>query len=84
MQCRWRRKDAGAARHDTRRDRGEASDGICGIDAILQDSIPGRVTLYGLVLAKRFQQISKGLLRNIFNDDSLAQRDEDGVRRCPS
>src|SRR5260370_3099232 len=46
----------------------EASDGICGIDAILKDTIPGRESLYGLFLSKPFHPITKSPLRQIFTD----------------
>src|SRR6266851_1906621 len=61
----------------------QASDGIGGIDAIIQHRIPSGIALYGLVLAKGLEQIGKGLLGNILCDDGFAQRDEDGVRRAP-
>src|SRR5579859_1887293 len=60
----------------------EATDGICGIDAIADHRIPRGVAFDGLVLAERSQQIGKGLPGNIFSDYGFAQSDEDGMRRA--
>src|SRR5580704_5389321 len=59
----------------------ETADGICGVDAVVDDYVPVGIALDGLVLAERFQQVGEGLLRNVFRDDGLTQCDEDGVLR---
>src|SRR6202007_2543399 len=44
--------------------------------AVADHRFPGRIALHVLILAEGSQQISKGLLGNIFRDDRFAERNE--------
>ena len=63
----------------------EASNRIRGIDAIADHGIPGRITLYVLILAEGLQQIGERLLGNILGDvwfrAARRRRDAMGGRR---
>jgi len=60
----------------------EATDRICGIDAIIENGIPRGIAFVGLIMAECFQQIGEGLVGNVLRNDCFAKRDEDGVRRA--
>src|SRR5208282_848389 len=48
--------------------------------AIADDGIPVGIALYGLILAKGFQEIGEGSLGDILRDDRFTQGNEDGMR----
>ena len=57
----------------------EAADGIRGVDAVVDDGVPIFVAFYELILAKGFEQVGEGLLRNVLREHGFAKGDEDGV-----
>ena len=59
------------------------SDGIRGIDAVIDHGAPGRIALHRLVLAEGDQQVGKGLLGNSLGDNRFAQRHENRMRWMP-
>src|ERR1700730_40627 len=61
----------------------EASNRIGGVGAVIKDSGPGGVTLYGLILTKGLEEIGKRLLGDFLRGDSFLQRDENRMRRAP-
>ena len=59
----------------------EAAHRVRRIAAVSEDVVPGGVTVNGLVLAKRDEQIGKRLDGNVERGNGFAQRDKNGVRR---
>ncbi len=50
----------------------QMTDGIRGVDAIVQNRGPIGVALDGLVLAKRFEEIGERLAKDVFGESRLA------------